>query len=117
MAKNRRNYPGDVRELGTKDYALILGNLIKYRNQLIGERDEEEVVKLSLKIAEKLRELGFKRAGTTVEKKVANKSRALSKREEILEIALEQWKEGKLQNDLAKEELKQKRKLDKKKTD
>ncbi len=115
MAKKRRNYPGDVRELGTKDYALILGNLIKYRNELIAERDEGTIVKLALKIAEKLRELGFKRAGISVEKKVANKDRVLSKRDEILEIALEKWKEGKLNNDLAKEELKKQKKLDKKK--
>ena len=105
MSKHsKRNYPGDVRIPGTKDYALILGNLISYSNKLTIENRADEAIKLTLKVAEKLQELGFKKAAKSTQTKAKNIKNILSKKELVIELAINKWKEGKEINDLAKEE-------------
>ncbi len=108
----RKNYPGNLRTPGTKDYSLILGNLMSYRNKLFREEDEQEIGLLFLKIAEKLKELGFKRAFNSVKMRAGRrklgKFRDITpqKKEEVIEIALKYWEAGKKKHDEAKEKKK-----------
>ncbi len=104
--KKRRNYPGDKREVGTKDYGLILSNLINYRNQLFRTDDEGEILKIFLKISIKLKELGFTSASNKVKTKAKNTNRLSKKKEGVINIAAEKWKEGKDLHEAEKEKVK-----------
>jgi len=116
--RRRKNYPGDVRTPGTKDYAVILANLINYGNQLESEKDKRRCVELILKISEKLQELGFRRHSTTVKNKVKRKVNITykdredrfenmdKKKKHILEIISHCWKEGSEKHKEAREEQK-----------
>ena len=110
MGKTRKHYPGDLRQPGTKDYGLILSNLIKYRNELALEKKEEAIVKLYLKIAEKLKELGFKKEGIKVKKWAKQPGKILKKREQAEQITIEKWREGKELHEQVKKENKAKEK-------
>ncbi len=110
MAKKRRNYPGDLRTPGTKDYGVILSNLIKYKNELVLEQEEYKTIALFLKIAEKLQELGFKKDSNKVKRRAESSEKLDKKRTEIMKIASEKWKEGKQKHDAVKAEEKQKAK-------
>ncbi len=107
--KKRKNYPGDTRTPGTKDYGMILSNLMNYRNQLFREKDEQNSGKLFLKIREKLKELGFEKAAETVKNKAGRrklgKFQEISekKKEAVLEIADKYWHEGKQKHAEARE--------------
>lgn len=113
----RKNYPGDLRTPGTKDYGLILGNLMNYRNQLIRETEEQKAGKLFEKISEKLQELGFSRASNLVKNRVGEKKGrkyvdiTLKKKNEVVEVARRYWHEGKDKHEKAKEENKKKKAL------
>lgn len=114
MNKKRRNYPGDLRQVGTKDYGVILSFLINYRNRLLREKDEDIILNLFHKIAEKLQELGFKRESSKVKTKAKNTNRLQQKKEEVIQIAVEKWREAKDAHEKAKEELReQERELEK----
>ena len=121
MEKKRRHYPGELREPGTKDYAVILSHLIKYRNTLLANRDmrPEDTLKLFKKIAEKLTEIGFPKAGKKVKRKTSSQNNLAKKMEEVAAIAAEKWRQGKEQHEQVRAELKQKekelRKLNRKK--
>ncbi len=118
--RSRKNYPGDVRTVGTKDYGLILGNLMNYRNQLGREKeDDQKMGALFIKIAEKLKELGFKRASNAVKKKAGRRKKGkfqnitLEKKEEVMELALTNWHTGKERHEVAKFEKKEREKREK----
>ena len=117
--KKRKHYAGDLRTLGTKDYSLILTNLMNYRHKLDRETDEQKIGSILLKIAEKLKELGFRGASKTIKKKVGRRKQGKfqditeKKKQDSLAIALKNWKYGKKKQDEAKEKIKKK---DKKKT-
>ncbi len=111
----RRNYPGDPREVGTKDYGLILSNLINYRNQLFRVKDEIETSKLFYKISIKLQELGFIKESIKVKSKTKNNRQLEKKRQDIINIATEAWTVGKAKHEKIRAELKaaeKKRKLE-----
>ncbi len=117
MEKKRRHYPGEVREPGTKDYAVILSHLIKYRNLLLTDRDlrTDDVLILFKKIAEKLNEIGFPKAGKKVNRKASSANNLPKKIEEVTTIAAEKWREGKKQHEDIRTELKQMEKEERKK--
>ncbi|GAA4828492.1 hypothetical protein [Algivirga pacifica] len=121
--RRRKNYPGDLRQLGTKDYSLILGNLMNYRNQLIRETEDQKIGALFLKISEKLKELGYSKASTQTKNKAGVKKQGkfenitLKKKKEVVEISLECWKEGKEKHEEAKRINKEKEKQLKDKQD
>lgn len=71
--RKRKNYPGDIREPGTKDYAVILGNLMGFRNQLLRSTEEQDIGDTLVKVAEKLKELGFKTQSESIKKKVGRR--------------------------------------------
>ncbi|PWJ39974.1 hypothetical protein [Sediminitomix flava] len=113
MNRQRKNYPGDLRIAGTKDYGLILGNLMNYRNQLIRETDEQKVGDLFLKVSEKLKELGFQRASDATKRKAGRRKLGkfqditLKKKEEVIDSAAKYWHQGKEKHELAKKSLKE----------
>ncbi len=114
--RQRKNYPGDLRTPGTKDYAVILANLINYGNQLETEKDKRRAVELILKISEKLQELGFKRQSTTVKNKVKRKVNITYKDRpdrfdnlekktlEVMAVVSECWKMGRDKHEEARKE-------------
>ncbi|NME72135.1 hypothetical protein [Flammeovirga aprica] len=110
--RKRKNYPGEQREVGTKDYSLILGNLMNYRNQLMRENDEQRMGFIFSKIAEKLKELGCLRASNTVKNRVGRRKLGLyqditqKKKEEVIEITNKYWHEAKERHEAAKEKNK-----------
>lgn len=99
MAK-RKNYPGDLRIPGTKDYSLILTNLMSYRNKLCKETDEQAIGTLFVKISEKLKELGFKRPSLLVKAKAGRRKMGrfqditTQKKESVIDISLKYWELG-----------------------
>ncbi len=117
MEKKRRHYPGEVREPGTKDYAVILSHLIKYRNTLLAERDmrASDVLDTFKKIAEKLNEIGFPKEGKKVKRKASSENNLTKKIEEVVTIAAEKWREGKDQHEQVRLELKLREKEERKK--
>jgi len=117
MDKKRRHYPGEVREPGTKDYAVILSHLIKYRNTLLAERDmrTDDVLEIFKKIAEKLNEIDFPKAGKKVKRKAGSENNLPKKIGEVVTIAAEKWREGKNRHEQVRLELKQKEKEERKK--
>lgn len=110
--RQRKNYPGDLRTPGTKDYGVILGNLINYRNQLGRERDEQKAGGLMLKVAEKIKELGFTKMSLSIKRKVGR--RKLGKFQEITEkkkvetmdLATECWDLARQRHEDARDEKK-----------
>lgn len=117
MEKKRRHYPGELREPGTKDYAVILSHLIKYRNLLLTDRDmrTDDTLVLFKKIAEKLNEIGFPKEGKKVKRKANSLNNLPKKMEEVAKIAAEKWREGKEQHEQVRAERKQKAKEERKK--
>lgn len=117
MEKKRRHYPGEVREPGTKDYAVILSHLIKYRNVLLTRRDlrAEDALKLFKKIAEKLNEIDFPKAAKKVKRKAGSLNNISKKMDEVAKIAAEKWREGKELHENIRAELKRKEKEERKK--
>lgn len=117
MEKKRRHYPGEEREPGTKDYAVILSHLIKYRNTLLTEKDMhvDETLNLFKKIAEKLSEIGFPKAGKKVKRKTNTPNNLPKKIEEVVALAGEKWREGKEKHEEVRAEAKRREKEEKKK--
>jgi len=111
--RQRKNYPGDLREPGTKDYSLILGNLIGYRNQLMKETDEQKAGALFLKIAEKLKELGFTRESASTKKKAGRRKRGKfqditqKKVDKVVDVATKKWAIGKEKHEEARAKKKE----------
>ena len=110
MGKTRKNYPGELRRPGTKDYGLILSNLIKYRNQLSLETNETRVARIFAKIAEKLKELGFIKESKKIKKWSKQPEKFSKNREEVDVIATEKWREGKKRHETVRKERKQREK-------
>ena len=106
MTKTRKNYPGELRQPGTKDYGLILSNLIKYRNQLSLERNETILAKIYAKIAEKLKELGFIKESNKIKKWSKQPEKATKMKAEVDVIATEKWREGKDRHETVRKETK-----------
>jgi hypothetical protein len=112
--KKRKNYPGDERTPGTKDYSMILGNLIHYKHQLVQEENEQKIGDLLMKISVKLKELGFKAESDSIKKKVgrrkANKFQniTMKKKQDGIDVAVKCWDKGTEKNEKAKEENKAK---------
>lgn len=114
--RKRKNYPGEQREVGTKDYSLILGNLMNYRNQLMRENEEQRMGLIFSKIAEKLKELGCTRASNTVKNRLGRRKLGLyqditpKKKEEVIEVTNKYWHDAKERHEEAKAKLKDKTK-------
>lgn len=104
--RKRKHYPGDLREPGTKDYSLILGLLMNYRNALLEEEQTDEVLKLYQKIGEKLQELGFKRAAKSVKAKAGQPRKAVVNKQEVIQEATLAWEDGKTKHQLARDKQK-----------
>ncbi|OHX65650.1 hypothetical protein [Flammeovirga pacifica] len=125
--RKRKNYPGEVRVLGTKDYGLILGSLMSYRNQLLRENDPFKLAFIIKKMAEKLQELDYKHASELTLSKLGMKelngtySITDKRKEDVVNIANRYWRMGKKKHEAAKlkiknSELKQQSKLSSKKS-
>lgn len=112
-ARKRKNYPGDVREPGTKDYAVIMGNLMGYRNMLIRTTDEQEIGHLLIKTAEKLKELGFVSTSETLKKKAGRRKLgkfqgiSVGKRDFAISTINKHWEKAKVKHDKAKTFIKE----------
>lgn len=107
--RKRKNYPGELRVPGTKDYGVIMGNLMAYNNKLMRERDEQKAGLLFLKIAEKLKELGFESASSSVKKKAGRRKMGKfqditqKKIQSVIETATKKWALAKTKHEEAKE--------------
>ena len=118
--EKRKHYAGDVRVPGTKDYALILTNLMSYKHKLDREQDDQKIGYFIIKIGEKLKELGFGGASKIVKKKAGRRKQGKfqditdKKKQDTIEIALKNWEVGREKQDEARD--KQKEKADKEKT-
>ena len=104
--RKRKNYPGDPRIPGTKDYALILTNLMSYSNKLTLEQDEKKVASLLKKVAEKLKELGFLQVSKSIKTKSKSPEAAMNRMTDIVETLNEKWRQGKEKHEKAKEKQK-----------
>lgn len=111
--KKRKNQPGDIRIPGTKDYSVILGNLISYKHQLVSEIDTQRIGALMAKIALKLEELGFKDASDSIKNRLGRRKAgkyqdiSLKKKQEVVEIAVKYWEKGSEKNEKAKQKKKE----------
>ena len=108
-SRKRKNYPGDKRTPGTKDYAVIMGNLIGYRNMLIRTSEEQKIGCFLLKTAEKLKELGFLSASENVKKKVGRRKLGqfqgitVTKKNSTIESINKHWEKARTKHEKAKE--------------
>ena len=113
-AVKKKNYPGIKRIPGTKDYALILSNLIKCRNELLRTENPDQIIENILKISLKIQELGFNSYSVKIKslvKKRINVSYKLrndryenlgKKKEITLSLCVEVWKKGKTKHETSK---------------
>lgn len=114
--KERKNYPGDVREVGTKDFAVILSNLMNYRNQLAREQNDQRIGELIAKIAEKIKELGYIKQSMNIKKKLGRRKQGKfqdvtpKKKNDAIEAAVSVWEDAKKKHD----EVRNKRKEEEK---
>ena len=112
--RKRKNYPGEVREVGTKDYSLIMGNLINYKHKLSTEAHSQKAGVLMRKIATKIKELGYEKASEMVKDKVGRRKEGKfqniteKKRLDTVDIAEKIWKKAKEKHEKAKEKRKEK---------
>ncbi len=108
LTKKRKYYPGDVRKPGTKEFSMILGNLIHYKHQLVREENDQKIGDLLLKISMKLKELGYKSVSESIKKKVgrrkAGKFQNITSKKKLdtVEIAVRCWEEASKKNERAK---------------
>lgn len=103
----KKNYPGIKRKPGTKDYALILSNLIKNRNELMLTNDPDQIIESILKISTKVQELGYTTTSLKIKSLVKKKintsfklredrfSRLPEKQQQVLELCVDIWRKGK----------------------
>ncbi len=117
-SRKRKNYPGNPRELGSRDYGIILSKLIGLKNDLINLKPDQEmkIGDLYHKLSTKLIELGFKRQGAKVKKLVGRRKGGqysfvkVSKKEEVMALVADCWREGKKNHDNKREENAKKKK-------
>ncbi len=106
--QKRKYYPGDVRQTGTKEYSMILGNLINYKHQIVSEKEEQKVAKLMFKIALKIRELGYESEHKSIRKKLGRRKEGKyqditsKKKNDTIEIAVKVWEDGNQKNEEVK---------------
>lgn len=105
--ERKKNYPGIKRKPGTKDYALILSNLIKCRNELMLSKDPDQIIDCILKISTKIQELGYSTTSVKIKSLVKKKIKTSykfredryddldRKREQTLETCINIWYKGK----------------------
>jgi len=116
IGKKRKNYPGDERTPGTKDYSMILGNLINYKHQLSSEKNDQKIGELFLKIAEKLRELGYRAESDTIKKKAGRRKLGKfqditeKKKNEVVNLSVKCWDKASEKNEAAKSKMKEEEK-------
>lgn len=107
--RKRKYYPGDLRQLGTKEYSMILGNLIHYKHQLAQETHEQKVGELMAKIALKLKELGYISEAESLKKKVGRRKEGkyqditLKKKNDAVNLAIKCWEKASEKNEQAKQ--------------
>lgn len=113
--EKKKNYPGKKRKPGTKDYALILSNLIKYRNELMLTNDPDQIINSILKISVKAQELGYSTTSLKIKSLVKKKintsfklredrySKLEEKRHQVLELCVDIWNDGKEKHKLYRE--------------
>ncbi len=114
MTRKRKNYPGDLRLPGSKDFGLILSNLIKYRNELLWVDTDDEILSLLSKIAEKLQELGYAKESASIRRKAKSANNLSKKKNEAIALAVSKWKEGKALHEATKKQIKEAKKLERK---
>lgn len=107
--KHKKNQPGDERTPGSKDYSVILGNLIHYKHQLVQENDEQKIGALIAKIAEKLKELGFCEESEKLKTKLGRRKQGkfqnitTKKKDDTVNLAIKHYAIGKQRNEEAKQ--------------
>ena len=114
MKNKRRNYPGDLRTPGTKDYGVILSNLRKYCHYLNDNPDDDKIYELFLKLREKLKELGYRKESLSVERKMKSMANWDKKRQEVKIMREKIWQEAKDKHEAAKAKNKEREKKERK---
>lgn len=110
--QKRKYYPGDERQIGTKEYSMILGNLINYKHQLVSEKDEQKVAQLMFKISLKMKELGYESEHKGIRKKLGRRKNGKyqditsKKKNSTIETAVKVWEDANQKNELAKKNKK-----------
>ncbi|TAF68154.1 MAG: hypothetical protein EAZ55_00520 [Cytophagales bacterium] len=100
-----------VRIPGSKDYSMIMTKLMSWRNALQRAEDNQEICEAIIKIAQKLRQLGFEKASQQVRPKVGRRKKGLfpapaaKAKTTVIKIVDETWEIAKQINDLAKEKI------------
>lgn len=86
---------------------------MSYRNKLFKETDEQKIGDLFVKIAEKLKELGFKRPSNSVKTRAGRRKLGkfqditAKKKEDVIEISLKYWEMGKEKHEEARKKQKE----------
>ena len=115
MKSKQRNYPGDLRTPGTKDYGVILSNLRKYCHFLNNDNiDDDKIYEYFLKIREKLKELGYRKESLSVERKMKSMANWDKKRQEVMEMGSNIWVEASEKHETAKAKTKEREKKERK---
>lgn len=111
--QNRKNRKGQVRVLGSKDYSLILTNLMAYKRQLSQEEHLQKSGNLMRKISTKMKELGFESEAIKVKEIVGRKKNGKyqsldgTKCLKVENMALKVWKKASVKQEEAKKKLKE----------
>ena len=112
MKNKRRNYPGDLRTPGTKDYGVILSNLRKYCHGLDDTPNDDKIYELFLKLREKLKELGYRKESLSVDRKMKSMANWDKKRQDVMAMGINVWGEAKEKHEIAKARNKEKEKIE-----
>jgi vacuolar-type H+-ATPase subunit E/Vma4 len=102
MTAKRKYYPGDLRIIGEKEYAVILSKLMSYTKQIDRENKPDVLNKIVEKIIEKLTELGFKKEARQIIQFLKAPNNLYKKTDSIIKISLLAWDTGKEKHELAK---------------
>jgi hypothetical protein len=111
--RKNKNQPWDVRIPGTKEYSVILSNLMSYKRELTPEEHPQKTAILMLKIAQKIAELGFEEIGENLKKQVGKRKAGkyqeptAKKKEEALKLATQYWQKANEKSESAKAKVKE----------
>ncbi len=107
--RKRKNYPGNKRQVGSRDYGIILSKLIALRMNLIYGKNSQDIGDCYHKVATKLLELGFDKESKKIKSYVGRRKAGVytfvkeNKKENVVELIIECWREGKQLHELEKE--------------
>ncbi len=106
--RKRKNYPGNRRKVGSRDYGIILSKLIALRMNLIYGKDIQEIGNVYHKVATKLLELGFEKDAKKVKSFVGRRKGGVysfvkdNKKDQVVELIIDCWRKGKEMHDQEK---------------